>query len=162
MTIGSIMLGVALLLVVVLYVARPLLTAEPAPISSADNLRQLEQQKEALLIEIKGLDFDHETGKIPPDVYEQQRAQLLSEAAAVLMAMDELGVDSDEARRKQIEASIAQRRHQYAPASTGSAIDSSAGTGQGGFCPNCGRHLDQGDKFCAKCGQAIRAVQPTI
>ena len=112
----------------------------------------MEQQKEALLAEIRGLDFDHDTGKIPTDVYEQQRAQLMSEAAVVLQALDELNSDSDEAMYNQIEAAVAQRRHQHAPASNG----------QGSYCPNCGNHLDLGDKFCTKCGQAVRAVQPTI
>jgi len=152
MTIGSILLGLALLVVVILYLARPLLMSEPTTTSSVNSRRQLEQQKESLLVEIKELDFDHETGKIPTDVYEQHRAQLMSEAAVVLKALDELTVDSDEALRKQIEATVAQRRHQHVPAPNG----------QGGYCHNCGWHIDQGDKFCAKCGQAVRAVQPTI
>ena len=152
MTIGSILLGLALLLVVVLFVARPLLTAEPAASASTNSRRQLEQQKESLLAEIRGLDFDHDTGKIPTDVYDQQRAQLMSEAAIVLQALDEMSADSDEALQKQIEVAVARRRHQHAPASNG----------QGSYCTNCGQYLDLDDKFCAKCGQAVRPVQPTI
>jgi hypothetical protein len=152
MTIGSIMLGIALLIVVVLFIARPLLAAEPATSSNTNGRRQLEQQKESLLAEIRSLDFDHETGKIPEDVYEFQRAQLVSETALILKRLDELSVDSDEAMRKDIEAAVAQRRRQTVQASNG----------QGGYCHNCGSHLDLGDKFCANCGQAVRAVQPTV
>lgn len=152
MTIGSILLGLALLIVVALFIARPLLTAKPVSSSAANGRRQLEQQKESLLIEIRSLDFDHDTGKIPDDVYEVQRTQLMSEAAAVLKELDELAVESDDDLQRQIEAAVARRRHHPAQASNG----------QGSYCHNCGKHLDPGDKFCTRCGQAVRAVQPTI
>ena len=152
MIIGSVMLGLALLIVVVLFLARPLLIVQPASSSSETWRRQLEQQKESLLTQIRGLDFDHDTGKIPTDVYELQRAQLMSQAAAVLQSLDEMDAGSEEQLRQQIEAAVAQRRHQAIPASNG----------QGSYCSNCGLHLDLGDKFCARCGQAVRTVQPTF
>jgi hypothetical protein len=154
MTIGSILLGLALLVVVVLYVGRPLLKAQPAASSAANGRRQLEQQKESLLAEIRELDFDHETVKIPTDFYEQQRAQLLAEAAVVLQALDEMAVGVEEQVHKQIEAAVAQRRHHQQPAP--------ASNSQGRYCTSCGRPLDHGDKFCAGCGQPVRAVQPSI
>ncbi|MDX1415677.1 MAG: zinc ribbon domain-containing protein [Candidatus Promineifilaceae bacterium] len=152
MTAGSILLGAALLIVVVLFVARPLLTAEPKTKSNASERQQLNQQKELLLAEIHSLDFDHETGNVPQDVYEFQRSQLMHEAANVLKRLDELAGDADEALRREIEAAVAHRRHQTAHASNG----------QGSYCHNCGKPLDADDRFCANCGQAVRAVQPTV
>lgn len=150
MTIGSILLGLALLIVVGLVLARPLLTAVPQSTHSLDERRQLEQQKEAYLAEIRTLDFDHETGNIPPEVYELQRTQLMNEAAAVLREMDELPA-AEEDIQAQIEAAVLLRRHHHAQSSNGHA----------GFCTQCGQPLDAGDKFCARCGQPLRVAQPT-
>jgi len=151
MTIGSILLGLALLVVVALLLSKPLLTAEPQSTQSLDKRRQLELEKEALLVEIQGVDFDHETGNIPTDVYELQRAQLMNEAAAVLREMDELPAVAEEDIQAQIESAVLQRRHHHVPSSNG----------QASFCTQCGQPLDAGDKFCARCGQPLRVVQPT-
>ncbi|NCF64621.1 MAG: zinc-ribbon domain-containing protein [Chloroflexi bacterium] len=152
MTIGSILLGLALLIVVALFLAKPLLTAKPQSTHSLDRRRQLEQRKQALLAEIQAVDFDHETGKIPTDVYELQRTQLMHEAAEVLREMDELPASTDDAISAQIEAAVLERRHHHAQSSNG----------QAGFCTQCGQGLDLNDKFCARCGQAVRVAQPTI
>jgi hypothetical protein len=150
MAIGSILLGLALLIVVALYLARPLLTAQPQAAISVTGRQQLEQEKESYLDEIRALDFDYETGTIPTDVYEQQRAQLLDDAAAVLKALDELPEAGDDAY-SQIEEAVAVRRHQHAISSNG----------QSGYCTQCGQPLDAGDKFCARCGQPQQVAQPT-
>ena len=150
MAIGSILLGLSLLILVALFLARPLLASKPQQTTSSDKRLQLEQEKESYLNEIHALDFDHETGKIPTDVYEQQRAQLLNEAAAVLKALDEMPAEDGDVY-SQIEAAVAERRHQYAMSSNG----------QAGFCTQCGQPLDLGDKFCAGCGQPLQVTQPT-
>ena len=150
MAIGSILLGLALLIVAGLYLARPLLTVQPESKTYLTRRQQLEEEKEIYLAEIRALDFDHETGKVPPEVYEQQRAQLLSEAAAVLKALDEMSAEDGDVY-SQIEAAVAERRHQYAMSSNG----------QAGFCTQCGQPLDLGDKFCAGCGQPLQVTQPT-
>jgi hypothetical protein len=153
MTIGSIFLGLALLIVVGLVLSRPLLTAAPQSNHSLDKRRHLELQKEAFLAEIHTLDFDHETGNIPTDVYELQRTQLMNEAAAVLRELDELPAAAEDDIQAQIEAAVLQRRHVHVP---------SGSNGQAGFCTQCGQPLDAGDKFCARCGQPLRVAQPTI
>jgi NADH pyrophosphatase NudC (nudix superfamily) len=151
MTIGSILLGLALLIVVGLILSKPLLTAGPQSTQSLDKRRQLELRKEAFLAEIRRLDFDHETGNIPTDVYELQRTQLMNEAAVVLREMDELPAAAGEDIQAQIEAAVLQRRDHRAPSSNG----------QAGFCTQCGQPLDADDKFCARCGQPLRVAQPT-
>ncbi len=150
MAIGSILLGLALLIVAGLFLARPLLTAQPESKTFLAKRQQLEEEKEIYLNEIRALDFDHETGKIPTDVYEQQRAQLLSETAAILKELDELPAANGDAY-SQIEAAVAERRHQHAISNNG----------QTGYCNQCGQPFDAGDKFCARCGQPLHIAQPT-
>jgi hypothetical protein len=150
MAIGSIFLGLALLLLVALFLARPLLLKHSQPHGAYANERhQLEQEKEAYLGEIRALDFDHETGKIPTEVYQLQRDQLRSEAAAILKTLDELP-EADGDVYAQIEAAVASRRHQQALSANG----------QISYCTACGQPLDQGDKFCASCGQPVEVAAP--
>ncbi|MEM8861854.1 MAG: hypothetical protein AAGD96_26325 [Chloroflexota bacterium] len=101
MTLGSILIGIALLLIVGLFVARPFLLPMPAPktISKRD---QLEAEKEALLAKIRALDFDAETDKQADEEWQGEREFLMQKATEVLRQLEEVG-DTDEA----IEAAIA-------------------------------------------------------
>lgn len=93
---GSLLLGIALLLIVGLVIIRPLLAppaGEATFAHAADPMtmkQALEAQKDALLEQIRDLDFDHETGKVPEDRYRQRRAQLTAEAAAIFRQLDAL------------------------------------------------------------------------
>ncbi len=180
--IGSLLLALALLVVVALVVARPFLFAPPSPAQvTRSRGEELEAEKEQLLAQIRGLDFDHETGKIPDAEYQQTRERLLVEAAALLQQIDSLepasktrpekaAVDEIEAaiglRRRQraaadIEAAIAQRRAQGQGVASRQRAAVVAGNGHGGeaggraFCPQCGQPHDEGDRFCAYCGQNL-------
>jgi len=157
MTTGSILLGVALLILIALFLARPFLER---PVGDerrrSSSYQALAARKEALLEQIRELDFDQETGKIPNELYPLQRAQLVSQAAALLQQLDEvattaqlhLAADADE----QIEAAVARLRTQTSAAATSS-------NGSGGYCPQCGRPTDADDKFCAACGHKLPAKQ---
>jgi len=150
MAIGSILLGLALLIVVGLFLARPLLIPQPQKTGSLARRQQLEQEKEAYLNQIRALDFDYDTGKIPTEVYEEQRAILVKEAAVILKSLDEMpGADGDV--YSQIEAALAEKRHEHTVSSNG----------QTSFCTQCGHPLDLDDKFCARCGQPVQVTQPT-
>lgn len=167
MTTGSILLGIALFLLVALFLARPFLQGtEGAARQKRRRMRQgrrarLQEEKEAILAEIRQLDFDHDTGKLPDEQHKVERAQLMAAAAEVLQQLDALSktapaetaestekaVDLD----KDIEAAIARRRRK------GSA-PKAAPAQNGGirFCPQCGRRVDAGDRFCATCGYNLR------
>ncbi len=156
MTIGSILLGLALLIVVVLILARPLIlhgrqASTDKPLSTR---QQLLVRKESLLNQIRALDFDHDTKKIPEDVYTKQRGVLVAETADVLKQLDELGSEN-EAVYAEIETAVAQLRqpnHQPVAATNGKAQ----------FCNNCGQPVDPGDNFCTSCGQDMRKQQPVL
>ena len=180
MTIGSILLGLALLVLVVMYIARPLL-ATPGRRGlrrrSRTNSRQsLIAQKEALLAQIHELDFEFETGKMPEADYRQQRESLMSEATAVLKEIDEMegeieagaaamrdqaDVAPESDRDAEIEAAVARLR-ESAPAVAPVAVDKEpahGGNGQAKFCSQCGQPTDPDDKFCAHCGHRLHQPQ---
>lgn len=145
MTIGSILLALALFILVVLFLARPFLAPtshEPAPLPH----QKLLAKKETLLEQIRLLDFDFETGKVPEESYQPQRAYLLQEAATVLQQIDQLS-PADSSIEAQIETAVSQlRQHKPAPAMNG----------KGGYCHQCGQPVDLEDKFCASCGQKLK------
>lgn len=101
MTTGSILIGIALFLVVGLFIARPFLIPAP-PAEVVTEREMLEAEKEALLARIRALDFDAETGKQDSKEWEGEREFLLGKAADVLKKLDETE-DVDAA----IEAAIA-------------------------------------------------------
>ena len=170
MATGSILLGVALLVLVGLFIARPFLR----PLEQEDRLTEqqhLAEEKEALLDQIQALDFDHDTGKIPTELHERQRAHLMEQAAAVLQALDTVeggqpAVLAQEDERVvdvdiEIEAAIARLRRQRSQKTAVSTPTSPTATvaaqtnGQARFCPQCGTATDPEDRFCANCGHNL-------
>lgn len=167
MTIGSILLGVALLVLVALVLSRPLLQASREEQEKLSQRQLLLAEKEAILAQIRDLDFDHETGKMPDEIHEHQRAQLMNKAATVLKQLEQLdgkapqpvvqatngAVDIDD----DIEAAVARvrqaKKRQPAPKPRPTPANG------GGFCPQCGSPYDAGDNFCVACGHKLRTKQ---
>jgi hypothetical protein len=87
MDIGSILLSLALFLLVAAFVARPLLERANTANASAAPADDLIAQREAVLIELRDLDFDHETGKVSEDDYATQRARLVAKGVETLKAL---------------------------------------------------------------------------
>jgi len=181
MDIGSILLGLALLLVIAFVVARPLLehaSVTDTPVSPAE---QLLAQREQVLTQLRDLDFDHSMSKINDVDYAAQRAQLVAQGVALLKQLDALGVppDADMAivpgsAADAIEAAVARRRGQPAPdaaASVEAAIEARVAERRASqpapaarpaaadrvFCGQCGTPAQPGDRFCARCGAALAA-----
>jgi NADH pyrophosphatase NudC (nudix superfamily) len=180
MTIGSVLLGLALLVLVAMYVARPLLVGRglrrPRNRSRANDRQSLLAQKEALLAQIHELDFDFETGKVPEADYRQEREALMSQATAVLKEIDRLdgeieasvtaGREEVDAGRRsdrdaEIEAAVARLRESTPDASPEIAAKepAHAGNGRARYCSQCGQPTDPDDKFCAHCGHRLHEPQ---
>jgi hypothetical protein len=167
MTIGSILLGVALVVLVGLVLARPLLQASREEQVRLTQRQLLMAEKEAILAQIRDLDFDHDTGKMPDEIHENQRAQLMNSAAAILKQLEDLDgespatavavadgaadVDAD------IEAAVARMRRARKAKSAPEPRPVAANGG--GFCPQCGHSFDAGDNFCVACGHKLRTKQ---
>lgn len=179
MSVGSILLGLALLLLVALFVSRPLLSSRKVRKRRATTYEGLLAQKEAVLTQIRALDFDYETGKVPEQDYQEQRAVFFAEATEILKQLDEMegrsvvaepttaaveddgttDIDAD------IEAAVTllrQKGSKPSPAVEEVATAGSGGTGKNGktnYCSQCGRQADPEDKFCAHCGHQLREPQ---
>ena len=91
----ALVLGGALALVAVVFVARPFLR-DPSPSSDrldelgARERRRLEliEERDRALAALKELEFDHRTGKVTDDDYRAQVGPLRRRAAAALRALD--------------------------------------------------------------------------
>ncbi|PWH20200.1 MAG: hypothetical protein DDG59_00910 [Anaerolineae bacterium] len=162
MDIGSIFLLLGILLVVILYLARPFLLHRATLVTQEEHtLSALLAEKERLLSAIQELDFDHALGKIPAEDYPIQRSALIAEAAEVMQKIDSLREQPIVARANarqpaqlrqpfkveaepddELEAIIASRRRERAEKAVG-------------FCPQCGKPVQQSDRFCAKCGTPL-------
>jgi hypothetical protein len=97
MALGSIFLLLALLLVVALFVARPLIAAE----EHADD--QLDEEashwiaeRERALDALAELDVDWQLGKVPEEIYAPQRQQLVAAGAEALRKLDSMSVQLKE------------------------------------------------------------------
>jgi hypothetical protein len=161
MSVGSLLLGLALLALVALFVARPLTESRFPRRQRRTRLQRLTVQKEAILIQIRALDLDYETGKMPEEEYQLQRAAFVAEATAILKLIDEIEPSSGPVEfaavagpgtglEDDIEAAISRRRR-VATAVPGNGLRS--------HCPQCGQTLDPKDKFCANCGHKVRQPQ---
>lgn len=117
MTTGSILFGLAIFIVVVFFVARPFwVDTRPRTLALPSPRQQLLMHKDVLLEQIQQMDFDNETGKIDPELYERSRPRLLEQAALILKQLDEL---ADPQTEDAIETAIARvRAGQPAPVAT--------------------------------------------
>ena len=184
MDIGSLFLILGLLLIVGLFVARPLLDERAVELGEEDHeISSLLAERDRLLTALEELDFDNALGKIPQDEYPAQRAVLVQRGVEVLRRLDALQADGypgdgDE----RLDAAIADRR-----AETLAQPIQAVGNGSGarvkptplavgqddnlevliasrrrdrkekaaGFCPHCGRAVQKSDLFCPKCGKKL-------
>ena len=155
MTIGTILLGVALLILVGLYLARPFLKPHKVSDHPATKREQLLIEKESILTQIQKLDFDVDTKKIPPEVHQVQREELVQRAAVILQQLDEMDTHPSTIDAE-IEAAIASIR-QVDTVVSAPVVQPAANNGKGRFCPECGNSTGASDNFCTNCGHKLVA-----
>ncbi len=137
MDIGSLLLGLALLLVIAFIVARPLLEKTVVREQGASPADQLLASRERVLTELRDLDFDQAMSKINAVDYAAQRAQLVAEGVAILKQLDALGLAagqpdgalpaaSNGAPGDEIEAAVAQLRARRAASARTAPIPASS------------------------------------
>jgi hypothetical protein len=143
LTTGTMLMAFSLLLVVGLFLARPFLLPRPQPPRLTERQAWL-AERDALLAQIRALDFDAETGKQLPEEYTAERELLMQRATAVLARLEETA-DLSSA----IEAAVAQLRAVSVPPVP-------AGVN---FCTQCGTAVQPTDKFCAHCGTPLQGGQ---
>lgn len=179
LTLGSLLLGLALTVIVVLYLARPFAVVEDEETRiDREEVDALLLRKDALLRQIRELEDDMEAGKVAPELYQQRRPQLVRQAALIMQQLDAhgyvetleetatlpAGVDEqiEAAVRRlrtpeqvdaDIEAAVKQRRAQV----VGTVVAANGGIR---FCPQCGRRAEPDERFCPQCGYNLRQETP--
>lgn len=143
MDIGSLLIGLALLIGVAFFIIQPFLERRALREKPVTEAEALTAERESLLIALRDLDFDYATGKITTEDYTPQRAELVARGVAVLKQLDALGVSTAAAPAEdEIERAIAQRRRARPS------------------CAECGAALEAGDRFCRSCGaKIVRAAE---
>lgn len=165
MDLGSIFLLLALIVLVALFISRPLSERRSLAVSDEERIvSTLLAERDHVLSALSELDFDHKLGRVPAEAYPAQRAALLQRGAQVLQELDahQAGAaGGPDATRDALEAAIAARRAELAemPQDDVEAMiaahkesRSVAGTK---FCPNCGEPVQSGDRFCVNCGASL-------
>jgi rubrerythrin len=154
MELGAVLLLLAVLVMVVLFVARPLMNRSSEPLATPQAESALLAERDRILSDLQELDFDYTLGKIPAEDYPVQRSLLVQRGAEILRQLDEIERQAarSTARRaarkrrlsdEDIEALIAQRRQARREKAAG-------------FCPRCGRPVLRSDKFCPACGHHLK------
>ncbi len=96
MDIGSLFLILALFVLVLLFIGRPLFeryndkSETDEPQAASKDLSALLAERDRTLTTIQELDFDHTLGKVSEEDYPQLRSEWLKHGADVLRQMDEL------------------------------------------------------------------------
>jgi NADH pyrophosphatase NudC (nudix superfamily) len=163
------LLGAALVVIVLLYLARPFAMPEDeATRLDREELDGLLLRKESLLRDIRELDDDYEAAKVAPELYQRQRPQLVKQAAVIMKRLDDHGYAAANAVPADLDAQIeAAVRRMRTPEQVDSQIEAAvqqararsaaapSGNGTIRFCPQCGRRVEPEDRFCPKCGRNL-------
>lgn len=142
MSIGAILIGLALLLLTIPFVVRPFRRkTRPESLAVPQHRQRPTAQHQEVLLALRDLEFDYRTGKIAEEDYAVLRADLLAQAAAALEGHSDPEDDLD----AQIEAAVLARRRKL---------------GHVQACQQCGKAAGPGDRFCTGCGAPLEAVCP--
>ena len=183
-TAGSLLLSLAIIALVIFFLARPWLVSSEKH-EAITRLEQLTYRKDALLAQIKQLDFDHEVGVIPEQEHQQLRLKLVTETAAIMQQLDALPQSKQkqakpapvkakpvkpqpapQVKAKPAATPVAAKSETDIDAAIEAAVaklrqpqNSSLQTppvnGTILICPQCDREVKADDRFCAGCGQPI-------
>ena len=148
MDIATVLIGLALAVIVVAYVAQPLMTKSRVALAPAQESprTKLLAERDAVYATIRELDFDFQTGKLSEADYRSMRETHVARGVEILKRLDAMGAGRGrkskvEGQSDEIEAAIRAHRRQASSQ----------------VCPACGRPIDPVDRFCAKCGAPLSA-----
>jgi hypothetical protein len=177
MDIGSIFLILAILIPVVIFISRPLMDRNATSASYAEqDISTLLAERDQVVAALRELDDDYHLGKIPTEIYPTQRQTLLQNGADILRQIDAYQmISATGTAEDRLEAAIVARRLTYDGAQTsikknGNAVPPVPDDDleqkiashrrlrqgkAGGFCPKCGKPVQEVDRFCPRCGAAL-------
>jgi hypothetical protein len=161
MDLASLLVILALAIIVVGFIGRPLIEKRIAAVTDVSRYNsELQAEKDQILMNLQELDLDQAMGKLPVGEYESRRTSLVARGSVILKEIDRLegatGVVSSQIEETagqntedleaQIEMEIRQRRGKVSAEVAG-------------YCPQCGQPLHAGDRFCTKCGSQVHVTE---
>jgi hypothetical protein len=175
MDIGSLFILLALLVLVGIFISRPLLERKDIKITSEDIKEEhdhsaLLAERDRTLDALEELDFDYAVGKIPEEDYPAQRSVLIQRGAYILQELDKYeGKSPQEQAETRLETAIAARRiavRQDSQAQPASAAHSSADSAsltqtiaddeiEALIAARRRMRSDKSAGFCPQCGNAV-------
>jgi hypothetical protein len=177
MDIGSIFLILALLIPVVVFLYRPFMERNKPTASNAEQeYSTLLAKRDQVVATLQELDDDYNLGKIPEEIYPPRRQTLLQNGVEILRQLDAYQMTSSTgSAQDRLEAAIETRRQTTAESQNSIKKNGSAvppvpdddleqkiaarrrlsQSKAGGFCPKCGKPVQEIDRFCPKCGASL-------
>jgi hypothetical protein len=177
MDIGSIFLILAILIPVVLFISRPLLErSTPSSSYAEQDISTLLADRDQVIATLQELDDDYNLGKIPSEIYPTQRQALLQHGVDILRQIDAYQMTfATGSAEDRLEAAIVARRVtsdgvQNSIRKNGKAVPPVPDDNleqkiasrrrqrqgkAGGFCPKCGKPVQEVDRFCPRCGATL-------
>lgn len=166
MDIATTLVLIAILILVVAFIARPFLSAGDDEQDRRADRRAMPVLRERadLLAErnrvystLRDLDFDYQTHKVSDEDYAAQRRALVVEGVEILQELDALPALDETPEDDPIEAAVLAMRSGDAPPAPAQAAAPSVkrGAKAGSFCPNCGKKVKPKDMFCGSCGARL-------
>ena len=96
MDVPSVLISLALLIIVAVFVIRPVLVDTGSGTARSSRQREVDlllSQRAAALEALADLDFDRATGKIDTEDYAAERILLVEEGVEILKKLDAVGID---------------------------------------------------------------------
>jgi hypothetical protein len=141
---GTLLLGLALLVVVGLIIALPLFDRRRPAVQAPSRRVALETERGEIVRAIRELDFDHHTRKIDDADYTRLREDYVQRGAHVLRELSALNErDADEEIEQRVSVLRSAKPSQEAQTAR--------------ICPSCGSIVGATDNFCGKCGRPLTA-----
>jgi hypothetical protein len=164
MDIGSLLVILALAIVVACYIARPLLEKRGFDVTeNSMRISELQAERDRILMILQELDMDHAMRKVSEEDYRSQRSVLVNGGVRILKELDRLAsvpeggasemLEIGGLKQSELEALIEheiQRRREISKSEKAS------------YCPQCGRALQEGDRFCAGCGAEVDVLEAGV
>jgi hypothetical protein len=183
--IGAVLVGIALLVLAVAYVARPLfekqargnnghvVSARPRSTEAHERQDQLTARRDAVYALIRELDADFQTGKITEEDFRAQRERYVMQGVSLLKQLDTLSSDGafEKVRKSggaaleaEIEAAVLELRQKpgFREHVPWRAVPGKPGFYEPAtrFCTQCGQPAALEDNFCGQCGAPLKRTAP--
>lgn len=160
MSIGTILIGIAMFILAGVVVAQPL-RERPRRIK-AKTTSAVGRDYDETLLTLRDLEFEHQLGVVTEDDYTQQRSQLMVQAAQALeqktQASDHLEdtIETAVQARRRTRKQVVSCSNCQAALNVGDKFCSHCGSPAAMACPACGHQVATDDNFCTGCGTSLR------